>query len=287
MTTQMPTQKKNLSEVGTIKKLLEGKEREIADSLPSHIPAKKLIRTIITQLSNNPALQQCTQTSLIGAMLQSCLYGLEPDGREAALVPFFNGKTKMMEAKFISMIRGEVKLVRQSGEVSDVYAEVVKEFDVFKITKGLSRDLIHEPNYEKIGKPIGVYAVYKLKDGTTGFEYMTVAEIEKVRASSKAANSAPWVDWWEQMAKKTVLKRLLKFAPSSVDKNYVNTDVLPDAGHRVLSALELPTPEQEAASMIDAPRRKSEVETVVSEETGEVIDYTNDNNENTIGEKIE
>ena len=55
---------------------------------------------------------------------------------------------------------------------------------------------------------------------------MTVQEIEKVRSVSKTGKSGPWVQWWDEMAKKTVIHRLAKRVPTSSDiEALINRDV--------------------------------------------------------------
>jgi len=271
---------KNLpSAIPVVKTLLESKKMELAQALPKHIPVDKLIRVFVTQLSANPKLQECTQQSLFASLLKSCLYGLEPDGREAALVPYWSGAKKCFECQLITMVIGEVKLARNSGEINDIYAEVVYEKDTFKIEYGLNRGLNHTPNFEDDGfgddsKIIGAYAVYVLKDGTKSFMYMTKKQIDKRRPVVKPTKDGyvketPWDNWYAEQCKKTLIKAVLKFAPKSVDKDYINTDVLPDLGMRIMTDLKLPTPQQEAENSIEPPKRVSES---VDTETGEVTE---------------
>lgn len=248
----------NPSSLPVIKKLLDDNKQSLNEALPRHIPVQKLIRVMVTQLSVNPALQKCTQQSLIGALLECCLYGLEPDGRDAALVPYFNGKTKCTEAKFIPMYTGELKIARRSGEIALVYADVVKKNDKFEIKKGLNPDLIHIPSITDGGATLGAYAVIKLKSGEADFIWMTKDDIEKVRNSSKAKNAGPWCDWWDEMAKKTALKRILKQAPKASETQ--NESNIADNVYKGLQALPLLTPEQEAQDYIDPPKRTLEPE---------------------------
>jgi len=239
------------SNIPAVKTLLEKNQVALQEALPKHIPVAKLIRVMVTQMSVNPALQKCTQVSLIGSLLKCCLYGLEPDGRDGALVPFGNVAT------FIPMYQGELKIARRTGEVSLIYAEVVRENDEFHMTKGLNPDLQHTPSLKDAGETIGAYAVIKLKSGESDFVWMTKADVEKVRNSSKAKNSGPWTQWWDEMAKKTVLKRMLKQAPkaSEVQKEFDEADV---NVFRAMDVLNLPTPQEEAQASIEAPKRVSE-----------------------------
>jgi recombination protein RecT len=62
-----------------------------------------------------------------------------------------------------------------------------------------------------------VYAVAKLKDGACQFEVMGKNDVDAIRGRSKSANSGPWVTDYDQMAKKTVIRRLIKYLPISIE----------------------------------------------------------------------
>ena len=52
-----------------------------------------------------------------------------------------------------------------------------------------------------------------MKDGSKQCEVMTVADVEKIRQASRGKNSSPWNQHWNEMAKKTVFRRLCKWLP--------------------------------------------------------------------------
>ncbi|EJR8429200.1 recombinase RecT, partial [Escherichia coli] len=82
---------------------------------------------------------------------------------------------------------------------------------------GLDEKLIHRPGENEDAPVTHVYAVARLKDGGTQFEVMTRKQIELVRSQSKAGNNGPWVTHWEEMAKKTAIRRLFKYLPVSIE----------------------------------------------------------------------
>jgi recombination protein RecT len=148
--------------------------------------------------------------------LNAATDGLLPDGREAALVLFGQ------EAVYMPMIAGIYKKVRNSGEISTLSSHVVYENDDFSywIDEG-GPHLRHAPLLaDDRGKTTSVYAVCKLKDGSVEIETMTVAQVEKVRAVSRS-KGGPWKDWWDEMARKTVVRRLSKRLPMSSDQERV------------------------------------------------------------------
>lgn len=112
--------------------------------------------------------------------------------------------------------RGLIELAHRSGDLQSIEAHIVYENDEFEYELGLDPVLKHKPAMENRGKIEWVYAVYKLKSGGFGFEVMSVEDINKHRDKySQAARRgfSPWNDNWEEMAKKTVIKRVLKYAP--------------------------------------------------------------------------
>ena len=153
--------------------------------------------------------------------MQCAQLGLEPGGAlgHAYLLPFENRKKGVTEVQFIVGYRGMIDLARRSGQILSLEARAVYAADKFHVALGLNPDLTHEPAWEADDRgPLRfVYAVAKLKDGGTQFEVMSRAEIERVRAKSRAGQSGPWVDHFEEMAKKTVIRRLFKYLPVSIE----------------------------------------------------------------------
>ena len=203
----------------TVKKLLLDNKAAIAAALPKHVSIDRIMRVAVTAIATNPDLQECTAASLFSAIVKSATLGLEPNGPlgEAYMVPFKNRKKGIIEVQFMPGYRGLIVLARRSGFVSLIYAEVIKENDDCKVTRGLNPDITHNIPLKSRGKTIGYYAVYKTISGDFDFEVMMLDEIEAVRNRSKAAQNGPWVTDFDEMAKKTVIKRLTKRMPMSVE----------------------------------------------------------------------
>ncbi|MBW1723713.1 MAG: recombinase RecT [Deltaproteobacteria bacterium] len=113
--------------------------------------------------------------------------------------------------------RGFLDLARRSGQVITLYAHVVHENDEWDFEYGLEPTLHHKPTKDDPGEMVGAYAVVRLKDGGYDFEWMWRREIDAIRRSSKAAGDGPWVTHYEEMAKKTVIRRLAKRLPLSIE----------------------------------------------------------------------
>jgi recombination protein RecT len=205
----------NVLTIADVRTELARGAQEFRNALPSHITAEKFSRVAITAIQNNPDLLKQDKKSLLNSCIRAAQDGLLPDGREAALV-IMGGRVQYMP-----MVRGVLKMIRNSGEVSSITAQVVYEQDEFEFVMGDEERLTHKPDLFNAsrGKAIAVYAIARLKDGEIVREVMTVADVEKVRKSSRSGNSGPWASWWEEMAKKTVIRRLAKRLPMSSDRD--------------------------------------------------------------------
>jgi recombination protein RecT len=197
-----------------IRTLLEKAKPQIALALPKHLSADRMLRISMTSIRRTPALLSCTRQSLAGAIIQAAQLGLEPDGvlGHAYLVPYKDVCTLIVGYK------GLIDLARRSGQLSTIFARVVYSNDQFEYAYGLTERLEHIPsNAKDPGEMKFAYAVATLKDGSRQFECMSKREIEAIRDRSPAGKSGPWVTDTAEMWKKTVLRRLCKMLPASVE----------------------------------------------------------------------
>lgn len=213
----------------TMKDWIAKSEKAIAKALPSSITAERFARMAMTAVTMNPDLGQCTPPSFIGALLQAAALGLEPNTPlgQAYLIPYNNYKSGVKEAQFQIGYRGLIELAHRSGEFQSIEAHVVYENDEFEYELGLEPKLKHKPAMKDRGEITWVYAVYKLKSGGYGFEVMSKDDINAHRKKYSKARTSPWDTAWEGMAKKTVIKQALKYAPlkSEFVKAINNEDV--------------------------------------------------------------
>jgi recombination protein RecT len=117
------------------------------------------------------------------------------------------------ECQLIVGYKGYLHLMFRSGGLRDASAQMVYENDKFVGQLGTEPKIEHTINFGKKGKPIGAYVVLRYVNGGTHIETMNMDELQKVQSVSKA-KSGPWVDWFEEMCKKTVLKRGAKWGPT-------------------------------------------------------------------------
>jgi recombination protein RecT len=216
-----------------VRQEIEAMADQFKMALPSHIKVDKFQRVVLTAIMSDPDLLHADRRSLIGAVTRAAQDGLLPDKREGALVIFNQKVSKRGEqdkwiqaVQWMPMIAGVLKKVRQSGEISAITANIIHERDQFTWSMGDDESIEHIPPQlgSERGNPIGVYAIATLKDGYKIREVMDIHEIEKVRKVSKTGQYGPWKDWWEEMAKKTVIRRLSKRLPMSTDIEGVIND---------------------------------------------------------------
>ncbi len=208
--------------MATLKDALDKARPSLAMVLPKHLTPERLIKIALVAASRNPVLLQCSQTSILQAVMQAAELGLEPSGvlGSAYLVPFRNRKTGQYEATLIPGYRGLIELALRSESVLRIEARVVRDGDTFELCYGTEPSLIHKPDFlESDGGMIGVYAVAYLKEGPPQVEYMTKGQVDAIRVRSRSANEGPWVSDYEEMARKTVVRRLCKYLPASAGLN--------------------------------------------------------------------
>lgn len=213
-------------------------QQQIARALPRHMTAERLTRIATTEIRKTPLLAKCDPVTLLGAVMQCAQLGLEPGGSlgHAYLLPFQNRKLGTIDVQFIVGYRGMIDLARRSGQIVSLEARTVHKSDHFRVALGLESSLEHVPDWDAAdrGPMTFVYAVAKLKGGGVQFEVMSRAEVERVRAQSKSGGNGPWVTHFEEMAKKTVIRRLFKYLPVSIElATAVALDEAAEAGRGV------------------------------------------------------
>lgn len=224
----------NRDRIATLAQALGGKKDYLAKCLPKHLTAERVIKVALLAASRTPTLLNCTPESFVLAVIQASQLGLEagsPLG-EAYLVPYKD------QCTLIVGYRGLIALARRSGEIEAIEAHVVHAKDTLKLAYGLDAELVHTPwmptppenldelagealaEWEKNAHPgpmTAVYAVARLKGGVRQVEVMTRAEVDAIRRRSRASGSGPWVTDYEEMAKKTVVRRIAKYLPMSIE----------------------------------------------------------------------
>lgn len=220
------------SEIKTVFDFMKQKKDLIAQALPNTITPDRLIGVFTMLLNSSPALMECTQSSLVAAVIQTVQLGLTPGNvGHCHYVPFNNKQkdgTYRKEVQFIVGYKGMIELVNRSGNACILTAECVFEKDQFEYSQGLNPTLRHVPSTGERGAFAGVYCIAKnMLANEKVFIYLQKEEIEKVKNASKAGASqySPWATWFEEMAKKTAVKRICKLLPLSLEvQTKINAD---------------------------------------------------------------
>lgn len=198
---------------------LDKNKAQLAAALPKHINPDRMIRLACTEFSKNKLLQKCTPASVFGAIIQASQLGLEIGVLgQAYLVPYKNNKENTYEAQFIPGYKGLISLARRSGEVTSIETHIVYSGDKFDLKLGLDTHLEHAPLLEgDRGQPRLVYGVAKFRDGGHHFEWMSIGDVNKARQRSKSRDNGPWVTDYEQMVRKTLIRRMANYLPMSIE----------------------------------------------------------------------
>lgn len=198
-------------------------ETEFAKALPKGIEAKQFLRDAMSVLSTNPRLAECERNSFIGGLMTMAQLGLRPGvsglGHGWLLPMRVSGQ---LRAQLIIGYQGWLALAHRSDKIESVEVRTVHENDEFAVEYGTDSRLIHRPTLRgSRGPETGAYAVVKAGGGVY-WEWMSQADLEEHRdrfamAKKNGAIVGPWRDHFWAMAKKTVLKRALWYAPRSTD----------------------------------------------------------------------
>lgn len=177
----------------------EAVKGQLALVLPKHMTPDRFARVAVTAMTKTPKLLECTKESLLRCLMDCSSLGLEPNGRDAHLIPYGSQCTLIVDWK------GLVSLARRSGDVALFKADLVKENDSFSWENGTVR---HGIDWRADrGKTQAVYSYVKFRDGSEDWEVLQIAEVEAIRKRSKAGQSGPWISDFDEMAKKTAIRR--------------------------------------------------------------------------------
>lgn len=193
---------------------------EIKKALPSVITPERFTRIALSALNNNPQLQKCTPISFLAALMNAAQLGVEPNTPlgQAYLIPYKNKGN--LECQFQLGYKGMIDLAYRNGNMQTIQAQAVYENDYFEYEYGLEPKLVHRPASSERGELVYFYGVWRATTGGFGFAVMSKNDIDAyAKTYSKAFDSSysPWKTNYEEMAKKTVIKQALKYAPIKTD----------------------------------------------------------------------
>lgn len=198
-------------------------ESKMLNLIPADV-AKREISFAVQHVAGSTQLQKCTPVSLQTAVYNIANIGLSlnPASKEAYLVPRYNSALQTMEASLQPSYVGLIKLLTDAGTVTQVTTNIVHAGDKFEID--LATGFVsHRPCLVKAnkGEKIGAYALATLPNGAKQCQWMEIDEINEIRNCSesykneKTRQYSPWDKFYDEMAKKTVVRRLYKYLPRS------------------------------------------------------------------------
>lgn len=268
-----PAKKKNT----TVRGLLMAMKGEIQNALPSYLPTDKFIRTALTAINTTPKLAECTQDSLLAAIMNSAQLGLEfntPLG-ESYLIPYENKKLGITTVNFQIGYQGLLKLAYNTGQFKRITAREVRENEDFYINYGTG-EVKHEPCLTgDSGDVIGYYAIYQTKDGGQDVFYMSKADARsyglEYSVPFKNFNKGPWVDNFDAMAKKSCLIQVLKYAPKAIEsQKLVEATKTDNANIKSYKKEEDGSINLDVDYEVEVEEEKKEAPKNVDKETGEI-----------------
>lgn len=214
------SEKVKLSKGMTIPDMIKALGPELKKALPSVLTPERFTRIALSALNNTPDLAKCTPMSFISALLNAAQLGLEPNTPlgQAYLIPYKN--KGVLECQFQIGYKGMIDLAYRNGQMQTIQAQTVYENDTFDYCYGLNPQLEHRPAVEDRGQPVYFYGLYKMVNGGYGYAVMSKADMDLfAQTYSKGISSSysPWKTSYEEMAKKTVIKQALKYAPIKTD----------------------------------------------------------------------
>jgi len=196
--------------------ILEKQKKAIQLIAPKYVNAERLIALALEAKMRNPKLAKCSPESVINFCKKCAEAGTDRIGAGGMwAVPFFNKKTSNYDMTPIPDWRLIVEKASSAKVIKTASAKVVHEKDQFEFEYGLNPQLIHKPNLADPGKCIAAYCIITFPDNTKDFTVMNLEEIESIKKRSKTSGAGPWVTDFEEMARKTVIKRALKIFEGS------------------------------------------------------------------------
>lgn len=237
--TEQPGTAVDLARNDNVLSWLQERRSYFAGALPKHVSVRQFTQAALTCLRTNKALLRCDKASLTYALMQCARYGLDPDGTQAAIVPY--GKT----ATFVPMYQGYVELMYRSGFIESVVFSHIHENDHWSYDVGQRppNDFTHRPDLLSSGRgePVLAYAFAWMKGGARSqIVFLNRSDAEQIRDTrSKAYELAernrredahrfaqnpdwgkfnsPWHTDFDAMWLKSAVRRLVKRVPTSAE----------------------------------------------------------------------
>lgn len=179
----------------------------ISEALPKDFNKARFVQNAISLLNDKPDLAKFGQQKIMAGLMRGAMLGLDFFNREAYLIGY--GSDLQYQTSYI----GSQKLIKKYAihKVKNIYAELVREDDVFETgIEANKRYVTFKPKAFNNKPIIGTFAVVEYEDGDIAVETMNMEEVEAIRKKSKMGNAGAWKDFYGEMVKKSVIRRLCK-----------------------------------------------------------------------------
>jgi recombination protein RecT len=247
-------------------------KQRLADVASKYLQPDEIVRCVLLAASRNPKIADCTQDSILRCMMEAAVIGVRPGGimGRGYLIPRWNSKIRAFECNFDPGYRGLSDIARRSKVVSRIEARVVHQLDTFRVIEGTAPSLVHEPygGDEDPGAVRASYAVAFFADNTTQHEVVWRRDLDKMEAVStskddKGNSIGPWLDWYDEQARKSAVRRLCKHLPCDEELEYAL---------EVATRAELPSgeavPQMPEVTDAEPPRAKKLADKIRANTTG-------------------
>lgn len=198
---------------------LQDNKGMIQRALPKHVNPERMLQVAQTAVTQTPALLECDTGTLFGALIKCTQLGLEPNNAlgQVYMIPFNNRRANRKDVQVVIGYKGMIDLARRSGNVESLQAMAVREGDEFSYEYGANEHLKHIPGSSR-GHITHFYAYAKLVGGGFQFEVLPKESMDEImRATQSGGKYGPWADHYEQMGRKTMVRRLFNYLPVSIE----------------------------------------------------------------------
>ncbi len=178
----------------------------------------KFISAVVSAVNNNPALQECTNQSILSAALLGQSLNLSPSPQlgQYYMVPF-NDKNKGKVAQFQLGYKGYIQLAIRSGQYKKLNVLAIKEGELIRfdpLNEEIEVKLIEDEEAREQAETVGYYAMFEYTNGFKKAMYWSKKKMEAHALKySKGYAAKKGFTFWEKdfdgMAFKTMLRQLI------------------------------------------------------------------------------
>ena len=192
----------------------------------------RFISSIVSAVQATPALQECTNSSILSAALLGESLNLSPSPQlgQYYMVPYDNRSKGAKEAQFKLGYKGYIQLATRSSQYKKLNVLSIKEGELIRfdpLNEEIEVNLIQDDEQREAAPTIGYYAMFEYTNGFRKAMYWSRAKMEAhakkyspgyKRDLEKGTSWTFWAKDFDAMAYKTMLRQLIsKWGIMSID----------------------------------------------------------------------